>query len=126
MINDTIDILDAFVINIGIQYIVKAKTGVDKYDLLEACNAALRARFETHMYIGEQLSVADLYRELGKVSGVLEVSTVNIVNKAGSNYSTVSFNINENTSPDGTYIMVPKNAVLELKFPLSDIKGKIR
>ena len=126
MINDTIDILDAYVINFGIQYIVKPKTGVDKYDLLEACNLALQKKFQTHSYIGEHLSVADLYSELNKVSGVLEVSQVTIVNKAGANYSTVSFNINENTSPDGTYIIVPKNAVVELKFPATDIKGKVR
>jgi len=126
MINDTIDILDAYVINFGIQYIVKPKTGVDKYDLLEACNLALQQKFQTHSYIGEHLSVADLYSELNKVSGVLEVSQVTIVNKAGANYSTVSFNINENTSPDGTYIIVPKNAVVELKFPATDIKGKVR
>lgn len=126
MINDTIDILDAYVINFGIQYIVRPKTGVDKYDLLEACNLALQKKFQTHSYIGEHLSVADLYSELNKVSGVLEVSQVTIVNKAGANYSTVSFNINENTSPDGTYIIVPKNAVVELKFPATDIKGKVR
>ena len=126
MINDTIDILDAYIINFGIQYIVRPKTGVDKYDLLESCNAVLRKRFQTHAYIGEHLSVVELYAELNKVSGVLEVSQVTIVNKAGANYSTVSFNINDNTSPDGTSIIVPKNAVVELKYPTTDIIGKVK
>ena len=117
MINDTIDILDAHIINFGIQYIVRPKTGVDKYDLLEACTQALRNKFQTHAHIGEHLSIAELYSELNKVSGVLEVSQVAIVNKAGANYSAVSFNINENTAPDGSYVIVPKNAVIELKFP---------
>ena len=126
MINDTIDILDAYIINFGIQYVVKPKTGVDKYDLLESCNTALRKKFQTHTYIGEALSIVDLYSELNKVSGVLEVSQVEILNKAGANYSAVSFNINDNTSPDGTYLIIPKNAIAELKYPTTDIKGKVR
>jgi hypothetical protein len=126
MINDTIDILDAYIINFGIDFVVKPKTGVDKYDLLDACTTALAAKFEVRSYIGEPLSVADLYAELGKVSGVLEVSQVVITNKAGANYSAVKFDINENTAPDGTYIIVPKNAIVELKYPTTDIRGKVR
>ena len=33
--------------------------------------------------------------------------------------------INQNLSPDGTTLMTPKNAILELKYPTKDIKGKI-
>ena len=72
------------------------------------------------------MSVVDIYSELNKVKGVLDVVKVKITNKTGGNYSGVIFNINDNMSPDGTYVIVPKNAVVELKYPSVDVKGKIR
>ena len=125
-LNDVIDLYDAKIVNFGIDFIVKPKTGVDKYTLLDSCVTALQTKFQTHAYIGEPLSVADLYTDLGKVSGVLEVSQVTITNKSGANYAATQFNINDNTSPDGPYVIVPKNAIVELKFPTTDSKGKVR
>jgi hypothetical protein len=72
----------------------------------------------------------DIFTELNKVRGVLDVVKIKIINKSGtgtaSSYSEVQFDINENMSPDGTYVVIPKNAVAELKYPGVDIKGKIR
>ena len=51
---------------------------------------------------------------------------VKLINKSGGNYSPISFNVNQNLSPDGTYLMAPANAVFELKYPEVDIKGKVR
>ena len=49
-----------------------------------------------------------------------------ITNKTGANYSAVEFDINKNMAPDGGYIVVPKNAILELKYPEADVKGKVK
>ena len=78
------------------------------------------------LFIGEHMSVSDIYTTLSAVEGVMTVSSVKITNKQGSNYSSVSFNINENTSPDGSSIIIPKNVVAELKYPSVDITGKIK
>jgi len=130
MINDTVDILDAFIINFGIEFIITPTAGADKYDVLRACVAQLKARYSNNFYIGEPVNITDIFTELNKVKGVLEVVKVKIVNKSGTgasnSYSGVQFDINDNVSPDGTYVMVPKNAVAELKYPSVDIKGKIR
>ena len=130
MINDTIDILDAFIINFGIEFVITPAVGVDKYDVLQACVEQLKDRYNNHLYIGEPIHVTDIFTELNKVRGVLEIAKVKIVNKSGTatatSYSGVQFDINENMSPDGTYIIIPKNAVAELKYPSVDIKGKIR
>ena len=130
MITDTIDILDAFVINFGIEFIITPTTGVDKYDVLQACVAQLQSRYSNSFYIGEPVYTTDIFTELNKVKGVLDVVKVKIINKSGtgtaSSYSGVQFDINENMSPDGTYVVIPKNAVAELKYPGVDIKGKIR
>lgn len=126
MISDTVDIIDAYIVNFGIDFIIKPSTGVDKFDLLNSCVSVLQDKFSNHFFIGEHINISEIYSELSKVKGVLDVIKVKIVKKEGSNYSAVDFNINHNTSPDGTSVIAPKNAVFELKYPLVDIKGRIR
>ena len=126
MLSDTIDILDAYIINFGIDFIVTPKTGVNRFDLLDRCIKQLQKRFSQGYFIGEHLYVTEVYNELSKVDGVLDVTKVKITNKRSGNYSSTQFNVNGNTSPDGTYIIAPKNAVFELKFPTTDITGKVR
>ena len=125
MLSDTIDILDAHIFNFGIEFVVKPASGIDRFDLLRTCTDKISEMFATPFFIGEQVSVSDIYSTLSKVTGVLDVVKVKIVNKTGTNYSNVQFDINQNTSPDGTYIVVPKNVIAELKYS-TDIVGKIR
>ena len=126
MINDTVDIIDPFILNVGVNFVVSSKQGVNKFDLLERCVAALGAKFGQPYYIGEDINISEMYQELGKISGVHEVINIKIVSRVGSNYSGSSININENLSPDGTKIVIPKNAVVEIKYPDVDIRGQVR
>jgi hypothetical protein len=126
MINDTVDIIDPYIINLGINFAARIKIGADKYSVLGAAVSQLRKQYSEHFYIGEQLSITDIYQELKKVDGILDVTNVQVINKTGTNYSSVTLDINKNLSPDGTYIMVPKNAILEIKYPATDIIGKIK
>ena len=126
MLSDTIDIVDSFIINFGVDFIVRPTSNVDKYELLRTCVSTLQDYFSTSYFIGEHINIAELYKRLSEVKGVLDVVKVRLTNKNGGNYSSVQFNINENTSPDGTSVVIPKNAIAEIKFPTSDIRGKIR
>jgi len=126
MINDTIDILDPFIINLGIEFQVKPKSGVNKYSLLNAAINSLSRHFDTMFYIGEALYISDIYSVLKDVDGVLDVTKVKIFNKTGGNYAETVFDVNTNVSPDGSYLIAPKNCIFEIKFPKVDIKGKIR
>ena len=127
MLSDTIDVLDAFIINYGIEFVVKPSIGADRFTLVDTCINTLTARYSREkMFIGEPIDVADIYTTLSNIEGVLNVSSVKITNKNGANYSSVQFDINENTAPDGSSIIIPKNAVAELKYPSVDITGKIK
>jgi len=127
MINDTVDILDAHIINFGIDFIIAPNVGVDKYDLLAASIAHLRDKFGgTKYYIGEHLMITEIYKELNKVKGIMDVIKVTLVNKTGGVYSATEFDISANLSPEGTYLIAPKNCIFELKYPETDVKGKIR
>ena len=126
MINDTVDIIDPYIINLGINFVVSARDGVNKFDLLERCVATLGRKFGNPFYIGEDVNIAEIYKELSKVTGVYEAISVKLLNKTGTNYASNTLNINNNLSPDGTKLVIPKNAVVEIKYPDVDIKGQIR
>jgi hypothetical protein len=126
IINDTIDILDAKVVNIQIEYDAVAVIGVNKYDILASANEKLKNMFTQKLNIGEPFSITSIYSALNSVRGVADVRDVRIKNVTSAGYSGVSFNIRENTTPDGRYIEVPKNVALEVKYLESDIIGSIR
>lgn len=126
MLNDTVDILDPFIINIGINFIVKPEVNSNKFDVLNNCVNALAVEYSNPLFIGESISISNIFNILNNVSGVNDVVKVQIINKNSSNYSNVFFSIQENTSPDGDTIVCPKNAIFEMKFPEVDIKGKLR
>jgi hypothetical protein len=94
---------------------------------VDTCINTLSQKYTNQkMFIGEAIDVADIYTTLSAIDGVLSVSSVKITNRNGTNYSSVQFDINENTAPDGSSIIIPKNAVAELKYPSVDITGKIK
>ena len=126
MINDTIDILDTFIINIGINFVVKPEPGADKFKVLNDCVTALSREYSTPLFIGEHLEISKIFSTLNDVAGVNDVVKAQIINKNSSNYSNVFFSISENMSPDGDKLICPKNAIFEMKFPEVDIKGKLR
>jgi len=127
MINDTIDILDAHVINIGIEFEMISAVAANKFDVLELAVSVLREKYRNRPFnIGEPFFITDVYSTLNRVKGVSDTTKVKIVRKAASQYSQVYFNIDYYTSPDGRYIAMPENGIFELKFPNIDIKGTIK
>jgi len=126
MINDTIDIIDPFIINLGVNFVVTARDGVNKFDLNQRCVNTLGEKFGSPFYIGEDVNISEMYQELSKVTGVQDVLLVKLLTRSGANYSVNSININNNLSPNGTKLIIPKNAVVEIKYPDVDIKGQVR
>ena len=59
------------------------------------------------------------------MENVVSVKKVKIVNKQGTNYSSTRFDIRANTGADGSYVKVPENVVVEIKYPSLDIKGTV-
>ena len=126
MINDTIDILDAKVVNIGIEFTAIAEAGFNKNEVLQLAVQKIAKEFNSNAFsIGESLRVSEIYRILKNVDSILDVTEVRFVKKSGSAYSGISYDMLENSSPDGRLIMAPKDGIFEIKFPSSDITGTI-
>lgn len=126
MVNDTIDILDPYIINLGIEFVVKLKPGHNKSDVLSQATNKIREMLSDGFFIAESLYISDIYSLLKDIDSVLDVPNVKIINKSGGQYSPTNFVINKNISPDGTQLLCPANAIFEIKFPEVDIRGKVR
>jgi len=127
MINDTIDILDAKILNLGVNFEVVADAEKDSTDVLEGCITALKDRFTLETFeIGEDFFITDIYNTLNETDGVVDVVKVSVFKKSGNSYADISFDINNNLSPDGRYVSIPKNVIWEIKFPNKDIKGAVK
>ncbi len=123
--NDVIDIYDAKIINFGIDYKIVLDTRFKDLNIVGRCNVALEEYFSNQLYIGEPVYITRLYSILGKVEGVADVKSVSIRHNRGGDYSNVNINFDDAMSADGSYIMTPKNAIMELKFPNRDIRGTL-
>ena len=127
MINDTIDILDAEIVNIGIEFELVSYSASNKFDVLEAATRTLRNELNKKVFsIGEPFYITDVYTILNRVVGVADTTSVKLTQKNSVQYSQIGFDVDYFTSPDGRYIAIPQNAIFELKFPAIDIKGTIK
>lgn len=125
MINDTVDILDAKIINIGIDFQISADPRYQQEDVLAKCLSSLRTNYVNVPMIGESFSITDIYRILREIKGVLDVVSVKINNKTSSAYSQIAIDIDRQRSADGRYIVIPENALYEIKYPNQDIVGAV-
>ena len=126
MINDTIDIFDAKIANIQISFNIIADLETNKYQVLSDAISLLSRRYSKKMDIGEPFFITDVYNTLNEAPGVVDTVSVDVSIKRGNNYSTTAFNIEQAISPDGRFIKVPQNVILELKYPASDIVGSVK
>ena len=126
MVNDTIDILDAKVVNLGINFSIVIDPEKDKHEVLSSATETLNSIYSDKMNIGEPFYITEVWQRLGKVEGVVDVVDVEVVKMTGGLYSSTSLDIDQNMSADGRYIVAPENVIFEIRYPRGDIKGTIK
>lgn len=124
MINDTIDILDAKIINFGIEFKVDTKSN-NKEIVLIRCINRLKERFATKMNIGEPIPIYEIFQLLNTTEDVIDTKKVKITILNESGYASSNFDVYANLSADGSYVLCPDDCIFELKFFETDIKGTI-
>jgi hypothetical protein len=126
MINDTIDVLDAKVVNFGINFTVVADSEVNRFEVVALATQRLKNFYLGKQFdIGEALSVGDVYKTLQRTPGVIDVLDVKLLQKQGGNYSRTSFDFDANLSNDGRQLNAETNSIFELKYPSSDVVGSV-
>ena len=126
MINDTIDIVDPKVINIGIKFAAVVDYSQDKLEALNAAITEIQNMFDQHLDIGQPIYITNIYDKLNNLEEIVDVTDVEIVNKTGGLYSDTSLSIKSYISADGRILYAPNNVVYELRYPSRDIRGTIK
>jgi hypothetical protein len=127
MIGDNIEIRDAFIINIGVDFEIIVLPEYNNNEVLLACITALQDYFSLDKWqINQPILLRDLYILLDKISGVQSVKSVSISNKAGttSGYSQYAYDITGATQNQVIYPSLDPS-IFEVKYPNLDIKGKV-
>ena len=126
MINDSVDILDAKVVNLGVRFSAIASNNENKTVVFDRVQQRMNEYFATKLDIGESFSITDLYSLINSTPGIVDATFVRVFQKTGAGYATTNFNVKNFTTPDGRFITAPKNVIFEVKFPSADIEGTIR
>ena len=126
MINDTIDILDAKIVNVQLKYTILSYSIQDSLDLVVRANRALKDRYSNSLEIGQNFDLDEVRRILSGIEGIDGVRNVRLVNKFGGAYSDISYNVSAYTDAENRFVEVPKNVILEIKYPDTDIIGTLK
>ena len=126
MINDTMDILDARIVNFGIEFNAILDYGANRVDAMNDVQASLEDYFDTIPNMGQSFFISDIYNVINDSEGVVDVTDVNIKVMSGGNYSSSVFVIDDHMTIDGRIIEMPIDFIWEIKYPKIDIKGTFR
>ena len=126
MITDTVDILDAQIVNFALEYEILISLGANRFDVINACDIAIANHFEQKLDIGEPIMLAGIYLALSKVNGVADTTSVEIALRSGGLYAASSYDFAAALSSNGTSILSEKNTIFELKYPSRDIRGSVK
>ena len=125
MVTDAVNIKDAFVINIGVEYQVIVRPDFASREVLLRCTQALQNHFDVRKWnINQPINLASTYTLLDKVKGVQTVQEVKIKNKTNGNYSQYSYDIEGATRNNIVYPSYDP-CIFEVKFPDVDIVGRV-
>ena len=126
MVNDSLDILDASIINLGIEFDFIAKQDANKHATFNLAKDELYKELnEIKPEIGEPFQITEIFRILKEVPEILDVVNIKITSKSTTAHSSVSYAITENLSPEGRTLYIPQDSIWEIKFK-SDITGTVK
>lgn len=127
MISDSVNIKDAFIVNIGIEYDIVLRPNYSGRDVITQCNNALKDYFKMSKWsINQSINLNQVFTLLDKITGVQTVQKLTVTNKTSTdgNYSVYSYDISGATKNNIIYPSFDP-CIFEVKYPDVDIKGRI-
>ena len=127
LMTDAINIKDAFVINLGVEFEIIPKPAFNGSEVVLKCIDELRQLLHVdRMQINAPIVISDIYTRLDSVEGVQTVSDVEIINlfDTNSGYSGNVYDIKAATLNNIIYPSLDP-CIFEIKYPNKDIKGRI-
>ena len=127
VIGDTINIKDAFIINIGVDFDIITLPEYVNSEVLTNCISELQAYFAVSEWqINEPIVLRELYLLLDRVEGVQTVKNIVISNRVGTinGYSQYAYDVTGATISGVIYPSIDP-MIFEVKYPQSDIRGRV-
>lgn len=127
MIGDSLTIKDAYILNFAVDFEIVTYPNFNNNAVLQNCIQTLQLYFNINRWqVNQPIIVPDLYVLLDALDGVQTVKKVTITNKAGYNsgYSEYAYDMN-GANQNGTIYPSLDPSIFELKYPNTDIKGRV-
>jgi hypothetical protein len=127
MIGDNIEIKDAFIINIGVNFEIIVLPEYNNSEVILSCINELQNYFQIDKWqLNQPILLKDLYIMLDKIKGVQTVKNITINNLAGTSlgYSQYAYDILAATQNQVIYPSLDPS-IFEIRYPSIDIKGKV-
>lgn len=128
IISDAIDILDASIINIGVNYTVTIKQSATSSVVITSINSKLSDYFKTDNFqIDQPIRMGEVENLILNTPDVEAITSLSFVNKTGTIVNNVysSYSYDPARHIDRGYLFPPVGGMFELKYPNDDIIGRI-
>ena len=127
IISDSINIIDGYIINIGVDFKILVYNNFNKKEVLDQCLQKAKDFFNVDKwYFNQPININQLELELAKVEGVQSISEVTFknLNQNDGDYSPHEYNLSEATHNKIIYPSLDPS-VFEVKYPDNDIRGAV-
>jgi hypothetical protein len=128
LISDAIDIVDAPIVNYGIEYVITVKAGYRNDQVVQAVNSEIKELLKIeNIQLDQPIIISEVENIILNVLGVQSILSLKFKNLNGvvdgNLYSTYKYAIQRNI--DRGMIFPPRGGIFEIKFPNDDIKGSV-
>jgi len=127
IISDSVNIIDGYIINVGIDFKIVVYNNFNKKEVLDQCLQKSKDFFNIDKwYFNQPINTNQFELELAKVEGVQSVAEVNLKNltQNDGDYSPHEYNLSEATHNKIIYPSLDPS-VFEVKYPDNDIRGAV-
>jgi hypothetical protein len=126
ILTDGVNISDGFIINIGLDFEISTYKNYNKSEVLTNCITELKKYFSMdNLTFNQTINLSEVELLISNVEGVASVPMFEITNKCGGQYANNSYNIAAATKGKIVYPSLDPS-VFEIKFPDSDIRGRVK
>ena len=128
LLTDAINIRDAYIINIGIEFDIITLPDENSNQVVLRCIDRLKQYFDVKKWqINQPIIISNIYTELDRVPGVQTVVNIKLKNLYDNTlgYSPHAYNI-DHSIKDGVLFPSLDPSIFEIKYPNNDIVGRAR
>lgn len=128
VLTDAINVRNAFIINIGVNFEITPQPEYSGYEVIAQCINAIDDYFDIRKWqINQPIVVSEIYNLLDRIEGVQTVVNVEFVNLHDSSqgYAPNIYNLSY-AEKNGLIYPSLDPSIFEIRFPKNDIKGRIR